>query len=348
MTVACGGDLVNEIFCGTNSIAQIYCGEQLVYGTEAAAPFNPTAITLTTLTATGAPTARRGSSMAGSASSGVLFFGDTPTRLNDYYRYVATDSAITVTALTGQTVSGRAFGSIVGDAESGVWFGGLSAAGTNLQDFRTYAVNTTANTVNAAPTTAVGTVPEARRFQGMDGTKTLGMIYGGQGNVGNINTFTRYSVAGSTVTFTDLTLSGTLTARRAMGFAGNATSGAIFGGFTTARVNDWFKYEVSSNTVTTTALTVSGTTISARNAHAMVGDGTTGIVFGGRDSTGRLNDFYHYRIAGTTVTVTTLTATGTITARQVPAMVGNDRSGLIFGGLTDAGRTNDFVRYVTS
>ena len=205
--------------------------------------------------------------------------------------------------------------------------------------------------------TVSGTIRSLRRMM-MTGTTTQGVIYGGRYS-GGINTnFYRYSIAGNTATITALTISGiTPAAVSASAMVGDATTGIIFGGGrsdTITRSNTFYRFVVSGNTVTVTQLSLSGS-ISPRYGHAMVGNATTGIIFGGTsdDGSGHFltsNDFFRYTVSGANVSVTRLTVTGTIPRRINPGMVGDATTGLVMGGRTNTSPfdTNMVHRYVVS
>ena len=357
MPIYYGTNLIGEVIHGTQTIGEVYRGSDLSFGGQPAPPApppDPTGITLTTLTRTGSSiSARRGVGMAGDDEIAVIFGGDTGSRINDMYRAAFTSTGVAVTTLTTTSPpSGRSFHGMVGDHLSGMVFGGRLANGTANGDFFRYVLaSDTATTATFTRMTTTGYSIPARWFMGMVGDDDSGMVYGGTTNgSANATDFVRYTRSGNTLTLTNLTISGTNTARRQMGMSGNMTSGLIFGGYSTTRLNDFVKYEVSGNTVTLTTLTQMGDTISARNALSMMsmnGNGVRGLIFGG-NAGGRRDDFYFYRVDGNNVHIANLTKTGTIAARQLGAMVGDMTGAIVFGGIGNSGRMNDFVRGVTS
>ncbi len=79
----------------------------------------------------------------------------------------------------------------------------------------------------------------------------------------------------------------------------------------------------------------------------MVGDGNSGLIFGGLGGvrTERLGGFVRYVVASDSVTLTVVPTTGSdITVRRGMGMVGTDTAGLIYGG--DGTDTNNFFQYV--
>ena len=262
----------------------------------------------------------------------------------------ATPSGSTDVTLASLTKSGsistRYGMGMVGTPTSGIIFGGTAGA-TRLNDFYSYSVS--GGTVTLTALTRAGASISARFSMGMVGTATSGIIFGGTaGSTTYFNDFYSYSVSGGTVTLTALTRSGvSISGRSAMGMVGTATSGIIFGGRTRTRFNDFYSYSVSGGTVTLTALTRAGASISARQNMGMVGDTTSGIIFGGY-SAPNLNDFYSYSVAGSTITLTALTRAGaSISARFGMGKVGTPTSGIIFGGYSTT-ILNDFYSYSAS
>ena len=245
-------------------------------------------------------------------------------------------------------------GGIVGDATSGIIYGGLDSS-TNFYKYEVSGDNVTLTLL-----TKTGTITTTHQFT-MVGDVNSGLIYGGNtGESGasttTINDFYKYEVSGNNITITTLTLSGDLHRRYIHTMVGDVNSGLIYGGRygSTRAYSDWFRYEVSGNTVTTTTLTP--TPRIYRRGHSMVGDVNSGLIFGGAYTTDTvLNSFYRYNISGNNVTLTALTVRGTaIRARRFAKMVGNVNSGLIFGGITSdfssSGdmATNDIYKFVVS
>ncbi len=79
----------------------------------------------------------------------------------------------------------------------------------------------------------------------------------------------------------------------------------------------------------------------------MVGDGNSGLIFGGLGGvrTERLGGFVRYVVASDSVTLAVVPTTGSdITVRRGMGMVGTDTAGLIYGG--DGTDTNNFFQYV--
>ena len=155
-------------------------------------------------------------------------------------------------------------------------------------------------------------------------------------------------MSGNTITSVRLTPTNrTAPSRFGMGMVGSLESGIIFGGRNNSRnlSNNFFKYEVSGSDVTVTRLTIVGS-ISARDNMGMVGDASSGIIFGGSGSTSRvdtLNDFYKYEVSGSDVTVTRLAVSGSIPERHSFGMVGDASNSVIFGGEgKDISYFNDF------
>ena len=316
---------------------------------------------ITRLSVTGSISARYNVGMVGNDTSGIIFGG---TETNDFYKYEVSGNAITVTRLsvTG-SISARYNMGMVGNDTSGIIFGGYYYDGNTdhdnyYNDFYKYEVSGNAITVTRLSVT--GSIP-ARDSMGMVGNDTSGIIFGGNyydtdnDDDTYYNDFYKYEVSGNAITVTRLSLTGSIPARYNMGMVGNNTSGIIFGGTTSnRRTNDFYKYEVSGNAITVTRLSVTGFA-PFLSRMGMVGNDTSGIIFGGfgvlstnnAGSSIFLNNFYKYEVSGNTVTVTNLTFTGSISARYGMGMVGNNTSGIIFGGVGVGNRaTNDFYKYL--
>ena len=237
---------------------------------------------------------------------------------------------VTITSLTrtGSTISARSSASAVGTAIAGLLYGGYTGS-VNLTDFYRYAVSGSGVTLTAL--TRTGATPADGT---MLGTPTAGIIFN---NVSD--SFWRYSVSGNTVTITAMTKAGATTLGSYGVIAGNSTSGIIV---TSDMPSRFWRYSVSGNTVTVTRLTVSGT-LSNRETPTLRGSATAGIILGGSDfrSFENLNDAYSYSVAGNTITITSLTVSGTATLSG--RILGTSTNGIIFG---DGGFSNNtFVRY---
>ena len=311
---------------------------------------------------TGATIVTKLSGLSGASRLPATAVKDLPDAVPAYFNDVigsetrSVSGSDTVTNLTtsGSSITDRSSSGILGDATSGIIFGGYSGFDAQFftiyrDDFYNY--NVSGNIITLTSLTKSGTIRGRSGF-GMVGDKTSGIIFGGSGNSQNYNDFKKYEVSGNTVTITDLTVSGSISARAQFGMVGDATSGIIFQGLEPFGIpNDFKKYEVSGNTVTITDLTVSGS-ILARYAFGIVGDATSGIIFGGvhSDYVTRSNKFKKYEVSGNTVTITDLTVSGSISARSHFGMVGNKTSGIIFGGYDGNTDTllNDFKKYEVS
>ena len=98
--------------------------------------------------------------------------------------------------------------------------------------------------------------------------------------------------------------------------------------------------------VALTNLTISGTTPAGRHGAGMIGDETAGLIYGGNISGTITNQWYLYSVSGNTVTVTQLTQSGTMAARQFMCVRGSTTEGIVFSGQTSGGYVNEFFRYV--
>ena len=207
------------------------------------------------------------------------------------------------------------------------------------------------NDVRIKQLTKTGATIAGRTGMGMVGSVADGLIFGGWTNAAQ-NDFYQFVVTGDTVNVIALTKTGAaIEGRNEPAVAGDSTSGIIFGGnsHSSPGYSTFFGYARSGNTVTIRALTKAGSSISGRIGVGIVGDATTGIIFGGLSTANRRNDFYRYVVSGSTITLTALTRSGaSIAGRYNPGMVGTTSTGIIFGGWNNPTRFNDFWRYVIS
>ena len=357
MTIYCGDTPSFRLYCGSQSIGQIYCGETLAYGEEPSTDL--TTIALTLLTRTGAtPVGRQGAGMVGDEESGVVYGGRGTVQLNDAFSYTVSTSNVAVTALTVTgTITPRAFLAMVGSNTEGLIVGGQLTSGVKSAFIYRYTVSG-GNFTTLALTRTGFTAYEGRRWPGLVGDGDNALIFGGDGATsGGLNDFVLAVRTGGNIALTNLTVTGTIQAMWQHAMAGDTTEGIIFGGWTTGpvRSNAFYRFTRSGNTVTVTALTVAGDAITARSGASLAGSATEGLIFGGTDSTGRVDDFYFFKVntATNTVNLTLLTETGyTVSGRQQAGfvnMAGDIENGMIFGG-RGSGATflNDFIKYEAS
>ena len=287
-----------------------------------------TTITLTDLTTQGTvmPPPWQGVRLTGDMQRGMIFGGarNNPfARQFAMYRYEIVGDNVTFTSMSNQ---GAGFGtgisySIFGDADSGLFF--------NNGAFFSYE-----NAVSVASQVYCGP------------TEARNVTCGGARVIGSRK---RYR-------FTDLMEAGaTVSLRRGAIVAGTATTGILYGGRSlpgSPQVfhDDFYRYVVSGSTATLTALTVTGDTTPLTSFQsAVVGDVTSGMLFGGR-SAGATSNFYNYTITSNTVNVVQLTKAGTgssISSRRSPLIVGGKTAGIVGGGWQATVRT-DFFRYSIS
>lgn len=268
--------------------------------------FSSTGAAATTISAATRPPPRRFLGMVGDQLNGMIFGGRVAANAadNTFYRYSFssnTDTSATFTQLstTGYAIPARFFMGMVGEADSGLIYGGTTDGSANATDFVRYV--RTGSSVTLTSLTFAGDTNVPRRQMGMSGNATAGLIFGGYSTT-RLNDFVRYTVSGNTVTLTNLTQMGdTISVRNAlsmMSIDGDGVRGLIFGGnMNGVRQNDFYYYRVDGNNVHVSNLTKTGS-IGARQLANMVGDMTGGIVFGGIGSGpgtgGRYNDFVKY------------------------------------------------------
>ena len=306
---------------------------------------------------------RWGMGVVGDSSAGLTLGGNDGNYLPGFDRYsrvgnnrinvrrVSSTAALDTGLTTRTGISARSDMGMVGSPTSGAVFGGRNDGGTGgtvqyFNDFFQYAGSDSVTTTLLAKT---GTI-SARSDMGMVGDADSGLIFGGRGSSGDLNDFVKYEVSSGTVTLTTLTKAGaTIAARSGMGMVGSETSGIIFGGLSgSSYLSDFYKYEVSGGTVTITSLTKRGVTIAGTSDMGMLGDVTSGLIFGGRVTGGYLINFYKYSVSGNSITLTAATHRGSIPSRGNMGMIGSASDALIFGGTRGArgSALTDFYRYV--
>ena len=317
-------------------------------------------VKVTALTKSGANiSARNEMGMAGDSVAGLICGGRSASSwFNDFYRYNVTNNNVAITALTksGAITPRSGFG-IIGDASSGIIFGGYD--GTTIRnDFFSYSVS--GSIVTLTPITLTGDTIRTRYFFGIAGTSQNGIIFGGSPMQGTyLNDFYGYSISGDTATITDLLEAGDyIAARTHLGMAGNATAGAIYGGWDGSnRLNGLFNYSTRRVPLslapqimaTVSSPSVSGTQPPALDQLSMAGTVTNWLLFGGRSSgTGFSDTFYLGNVTGSTANFLRLTTVGSIAARFSTAMTGDTSNGVIFGGQGSGGALSDFNIYSVS
>ena len=148
-----------------------------------------------------------------------------------------------------------------------------------------------------------------------------------------------YSVSGNTITFSSLTATGT-TYLDEPAFVGDENSGLLYSrSSSVGNIPDFRTYTISSGAITYTGLREAALSHNKRGAK-MVGDATSGILFGGTEFPSPVNydnNFYRYEVSGNTVTLTALTTMGaTVRGRDAHEMWGTKDAFIIFGGFTQA------------
>ena len=315
-------------------------GSNDIYRFDAIHADNPTqaSATVTSLSSSGTqPSPNAQLSMAGTSTDSLMFGGTTSNTnfRNDFYRLVITSNTVNFTRLNvSGSIAGRSYPAMVGDSTNGVIFGGRDANAV-FSDFNTFTRSGSALTVT---TFAQTTIP-ARHSCGMVGDATTGIIYGGTslttGIAGVFNDFYRYTIGVSSVAITTLTKTGdAIVPRLSHGMVGSATAGAIYSGHPGsggAYLTDFYTYSVSGNVVTLKKLTVIGDSRPGTLAFAMIGNETSGIIFGGWTGSVHLSTIYSYLVTGDYVYLKRLT-TNSSTTRSYFGYAGSASDFTIFGG----------------
>ena len=309
---------------------------------------------LRSLTKTGSNlTERQDSAATGDGSSGLIYGGinfapNANTYYNDVFKYTVSGSNVAVNKLTqaGNNLSRVYGGGITGDSSSGVIYGGRT---TNSWATHLYIYSVSGNTITLTIPSGWGVSNnQGRGFFGITGTATAGIIFGGYDYYwARVKGFIRYSISGNVVYRTELTVSGdAISARTHVQLVGTATEGIIFGGNDGVWQNDFYKYSVTGNTITLTLLTKVGGSSLGTWGVSILGDKSSGMLFGGVDT----NDFHEYTISGSNITITkkNIDSTGaTILPRDYSKFLGTKSSAIIFNG-NDIHPVNTFSSFAVS
>ena len=212
--------------------------------------------------------------------------------------------------------------------------------------------------------TAPATAPTQVRVARLTGTGTLKLAanimgsstsfhsYGGRHLSTYLSSIEQITISGSTATRTSRGVTGSPGTRAYYGSVGDLITGIVWGGWNGTNLSTVYRLDFNTTpaNVTATQLTHTGTA-PAQHAQVMIGDSTSGFMFGGRNAwPANLNNFYYYTISGNNVTTTTLTKAGaSIPLLTSVAMTGDKASGIIFGG-SDSTRAvvDSFYRYAIS
>ena len=277
----------------------------------------------------------RGSLVAGDGASGIIYGGwSSGTALNDnnFRRYVVNGSEVNITSITPDIpTTKKAFGAIAGDV-SGIFIAGGEVSGSlsspnGSNDY--WKIDFPVDHIEQKHTqdTILSTeIADARLEKLFSATSS---------NVEDEDFFIigkKEGIEGSATWASSVTDSD-FSARKFPGVAGDGEVGIVFGGWgltvggnlTRTNQNDFIRYDFrSGNSIT--GLTKAGSSIPAMGQPTMTGNAYRGIIYGG----GR--NFYNYAVnsAGTTVTVTALTRSGTYPAADTHSrIVGDFKRGLV-------------------
>lgn len=205
-------------------------------------------VTLTAMTVAGTFPAQSVFSMVGDTSSGLIYGGlqTFPPNLNDFYRYVTSGDTITFTVLTkaGAAITNRYGVSMVGDATSGLFFGGRTGNG-DRSDFYRYSI--AGSTITLTLLTKSGNSPPSMYGASIVGDKTSGIIFYGQAGSTQQSGVFRYVATDTAVNIRSVTKSGSSpNARSFMTAKGDTTSGILFSGRAgSTTYSDFYSYSTS-------------------------------------------------------------------------------------------------------
>ena len=166
------------------------------------------------------------------------------------------------------------------------------------------------------------------------------LIFGGYNGSSYLNDFYKAEVSGNSVTVSSLSVTGSISRRNFNGMVSlDSDTVLIFGGYNgSSYLNDFYKAEVSGNSVTVSSLSVTGS-ISRRTINCMVSlDSDTALIVGGYDGSIRLNDFYKAEVSGNSVTVSSLSVTGSLSDCDSMVSLDSDTV-LIFGSNIQSGQS---------
>ena len=201
-------------------------------------------VATTELSKSGSIAGRQLAGMVGDHAGGLIYGGyNGSANFNDFVRYSVLSDQVTLTTLASTVpgeFSARRGMLMVGDAVSGLIGCGLSSS--ILNDFCKYVVS--GNNVAVTALTKTGSLP-ARALAGIMGTKTNGVIFGGENATTKLNDFIEYSadLSANTIAFKPFLKAGSISARAAFGKVGSRDSGVIFGGQDTATRGDFFRID---------------------------------------------------------------------------------------------------------
>ena len=278
--------------------------------------------------------------MTGTLDSGLIYGGhDGSGNTNDFHEYTATDTHISLTALTatGNTLTASANPLMTGDKNLGVIFNGGS--------FSRYQRSLTTIALSDLTSADTNTVSE-RTGAFMLGGSNDGIIGLGHDGTNYLSDFYIYTVTGAARVLINplFTAGSSVSARSSASVVGDRVGGIIFGGYNgTSYLKDAYKYSIVDSQMTITALEVVGD-IPARNGAVMIGDRVSGVLFGGNNGS-PLSDIYTYQVSSGQIS---FTASGYLniapTSRYDMGAVGNKEKLMVFGGW-DGGSTvyNDFI-----
>ena len=339
--IKCGTADVFNAFCGDHDITDVLCDETVICGDKRC-------YRVTDLTKVGSTAGRTRMAWLGDATSGIMFGGLSRNvrGTGGWYTYTVTDTTITFTQLSVRST----------------WAGHPN------------------NTPPAIPTASEGGI--------LSGTKTSGFFYAFATGLAS-DPFGwhqwRYTISGGTVSLTPLYVHNVgirtpaswsqqhlqhVNDVQGRGTANGGflplisphdinhpyvTNWAFYTMYVPQRAVSWVtrRGTLASRDVTPGAgdlevnyVTPEGDTVPSRGRYGMVGDTTSGLIFGGDGEPNLRNDFITYIVSGHNVKLKVLNNRGYIPPMHGMGMVGDKNAGLIFGGLTGVNEDNRaFYRY---
>ena len=271
---------------------------------------------------------------------------------NVFHKWERTDDSVVFTTLTlsaASTYTPRDRADIVGDATSGIIYGGQTlepyivgrphqVIPTSSDDIYAYSIS--GSEITITPLTVVGGALGARLETMWIGSGSAGLVVGGKTfdrddtlNIINLtypSDFYSYTNDGSTLTLTPLTILGStgisITDRNGSLIVGDANSGIL-----QTDLDAFATYSVTGTNVTVTALTNAGASFAPYRHGGGVGDIDSGVIF----SNSRQRVAF-YRRVGDTIEFSAIPETRPASGYALTSdrlVVGNSMSGYLHNGM---------------
>jgi hypothetical protein len=293
------------------------------------------------------PQARQGARMVWDSTNKVFWiYGGTYANISAYksdlWKFDPASKVWTQMSPTGGPPSARYNYSMIFDPVNTtlILFGGVNSSATRLNELWKYTVGT--NTWSQLSPTGGPPTARSEHTAVYDSVNATMLVYGG--TTGSVsNELWKYTI--STNTWSQITFSGSITARRAhtaIYEGGSIQLMWIYAGYTTAAVAEMWKYDVVANSFTQVTMTGAPST---RYAHGScyVASTRTMYTFGKYSAT---NEFYSYNL-GTNTWTTPSVSGAAPDGRHGQGMETNPDNGqfYMFGGYVASGLSNGNIEF---